>query len=52
MNNLSEDTVTRTDGISAFREIRKQLAGEPKMSLEEINAEIEEIRAEKKAQKV
>lgn len=48
---LPEDTVTRTDGVNAFRQIRKQLAGVPEMSLEEINAEIEEIRAERKARK-
>lgn len=48
---LPEDTVTRTDGVNAFRLIRKQLAGVPEMSLEEINAEIEEIRAERKARK-
>ena len=46
---LPEDTVTRADGINALYEIRKQLADVPEMSLEEINAEIAEIRAERKA---
>lgn len=49
---LPEDTVTRTDGINAFREIRRQLADVPEMSLDEINAEIAEIRAERKAKNV
>ena len=47
-----EDTVTRADGIHAFHEIRKQLEGVPDMSLEEINNEIAEIRAERKAKNI
>lgn len=43
---LPEDTVTRTEGINAFYKIRKQLADIPEMSLDEINAEIAEIREE------
>ena len=46
---LPEDTITRADGISAFYEIRKHLADMPEMSLDEINQEIAEIRAERKA---
>lgn len=49
---LPEDTVMRTDGINAFREIRRQLADVPEMSLDEINAEIAEIRAGRKAKNV
>lgn len=48
---LPEDTITRSEGINAFHEIRKQLADVPEMSLEEINAEIAEIRAERRAKK-
>lgn len=48
---LSEDVVTRSDGIKAFKEIRRQLADIPEMSLEEINAEIEEIRSERKSKR-
>lgn len=48
---LSEDVVTRSDGIKAFKEIRRQLADIPEMSLEEINAEIEEIRSERKTKR-
>lgn len=46
---LPEDRITRADGINAFHEIRRQLADVPEMSLDEINAEIAEIRAERKA---
>ncbi len=46
---LPEEQVSRKDGISAFREIRKQLSDIPEMTLDEINAEIDEIRAERKA---
>ena len=49
---LPEDAITRSDGVNAFYEIRKQLADVPEMSLEEINAEIAEIRAERKAKTV
>lgn len=45
---LPEDTVTREDGINALHEIIRQPADVPEMSLEEINAEIAEIRAERK----
>ncbi len=49
---LLEDDITRADGINAFHEIRRQLADVPEMSLEEINAEIAEIREERRAKKV
>lgn len=41
---LPETTVTRAEGLAAFEELRKQAADVPEMSLEEINAEIEEVR--------
>lgn len=47
---LPADGMTRADGIHAFHEIRKQLANVPEMSLDEMNAEIAEIREERKAQ--
>ncbi len=49
---LLEDIITRIDGINAFREIRRQLADVPEMALEELNAEIAEIRAERKVKNV
>jgi len=49
---LPEHVVTRADGLRAFHEIRRHLADVPEMSLEEINAEIAEIRKERKALKV
>lgn len=45
---LPEQTVTRTEAKSAFYELRKQASNVPEMSLEEINAEISEVRAERK----
>lgn len=47
---LPEDGITRADGIHAFHEIRRQLANVPEMSLDEMNAEIAEIREERKAE--
>ena len=46
---LPENAVTRSDGLDAFYEARKQLSDIPEMSLEEINAEIAEARAARKA---
>lgn len=37
---LLEETITRSDGLEAFYEARRQLADVPEMTLEEINAEI------------
>ncbi len=45
--------VTRQEGWEAFHEMRRQVqaAGIPEMTLDEINAEIAEARAERKARK-
>ena len=45
---LPEQTITREDALNAFYEARKQMADEPEMSLDEINAEIAAARAERK----
>jgi len=49
---LPENTITRAEARKAFYEIRKQAADLPEMSLEEINAEIAAVRAERKAMEV
>ena len=41
-------TITRTEAKRAFNELREQAADVPEMSLEEINAEISAVRAERK----
>ena len=46
---LPENTIAENDGVDAFYEARKALADLPEMSLEEINAEIAQARAERKA---
>ena len=45
---LPKQTVTRADALNAFYEARKQMEDEPEMSLDEINAEITAVRAERK----
>lgn len=40
--------LSRTEAWNAFEELRKQVADVPEMSLEEINAEIAEVRAERR----
>lgn len=45
---LPENIVTRAEAMRAFEELRSQAADVPEMSLEEINAEISAVRAEKK----
>lgn len=45
---LPEKTITRAEAKNAFHELRKQASDAPKMSLEEINAEIAAARAERK----
>lgn len=45
---LPEDTITRVEAKNAFHELRRQAADVPEMSLEEINAEIQAARAERK----
>ncbi len=50
-NQLSRDKevmLTRAAGKKAFYELRAQAANVPEMSLDEINAEISEARAERK----
>ncbi|MGN0507431.1 MAG: glycosyl hydrolase [Lachnospiraceae bacterium] len=44
---LPKQTVTRADALNAFYEARKQMEDEPEMSLDEINAEITAVRAER-----
>lgn len=41
---LPETAVTRAEGLAAFEELKKQASDVPEMSLEEINAEIAEVR--------
>lgn len=41
---LPETAVTRAEGLAAFEELRKQASDVPEMSLEEIDAEIAEVR--------
>ena len=45
---LPEQTITRTQAKNAFYELRRQAADVPEMSLEEIDAEISAVRAERK----
>lgn len=45
---LPETAVTRAEGLAAFEELRKQASDVPEMSLEEINAEIAEVRQNKR----
>ncbi|WP_455719734.1 hypothetical protein [Agathobacter sp.] len=41
--------VTRIDGVEVFFEARQQLYNEPEMTLDEINAEISDVRASRKS---
>lgn len=45
---LPEKTITRTEAKNAFYELRRQAADVPKMTLDEIDAEILAARAERK----
>ena len=45
---LPEQVLTRADGVNAFYEARQQMAGEPELFLEEINAEIRAARKDRK----
>lgn len=45
---LPENVITRSEAVNAFDELRRQAADVPEMTLEEINAEIKEVRAERK----
>ena len=48
---LPETVVTRSEAMNAFNQLRQEAAGIPEMSLDEINEEIEAVRAERKAGK-
>lgn len=45
---IPESTITRTEALSAFDQLRTQAADVPEMSLDEINAEIAETRKARK----
>ncbi|MCH5249356.1 MAG: type II toxin-antitoxin system RelB/DinJ family antitoxin [Lachnospiraceae bacterium] len=45
---LPDNIITRGEAKKAFYDLRKQAANVPEMSLEEINAEIAAVRAERK----
>ena len=45
---LPEKTITRAEARNAFYELRRQAADVPEMTLDEINAEISAVRAERK----
>ena len=45
---LPETTITRAEAKKAFYDLREQAADLPEMTLEEINAEIAAVRAERK----
>ncbi len=45
---LPEQTITRTEAKNAFYELRKQAANVSEMSLDQINDEIQAVRAERK----
>ena len=45
---LPEQMVTRAEANNAFHELRRQAADIPEMSLDEINAEITDVRSERK----
>ena len=45
---LPEKTITRVEAKSAFYALREQASDIPEMSLDEINAEISAVRAERK----
>ena len=46
---LPDNTVTRSEAISAFSALRQQAADVPEMTLDEINEEIADVRAQRKA---
>lgn len=45
---LPETTVTRTEAIKAFYDLRTQASDVPEMTLDEINAEISAVRSNRK----
>ena len=46
---LPNPPISRTEAWAAFQELREQAADVPEMSLDEINAEIAAVRAERRA---
>lgn len=48
---LPKDVVTRTEALSALDDMFKQASDLPEMTLDEINSEIAEVRAARKAAK-
>ena len=48
---LPEESMSRSEAWDAFQELRRQAADLPEMSLEEINAEIAAVRAERRQPK-
>ena len=48
---LSENVVTRSEALDAFEQLRLEAANTPEMSLDEINEEIGDVRAERKARR-
>ncbi len=48
---LPEEFITRAQARAAFAALREQAADVPEMTLEEINAEIKEVRAERARRK-
>lgn len=45
---LPENAITRSEALSTFNELRRQAANLPEMSLNEINSEIDAVRAERR----
>jgi DNA-damage-inducible protein J len=48
---LPKNVLTRTEAMNALEDMFSQAADTPKMSLDEINAEIAEVRANRRAEK-
>jgi DNA-damage-inducible protein J len=46
---LPGNAITRSEALSTFNELRRQAANLPEMSLNEINSEIDAVRAERRA---
>ena len=46
---LPDNTITRSEAIGAFSALRQQAADVPEMTLDEINEEIADVRAKRKA---
>lgn len=46
---LPDNAITQSEALSTFNELRRQAANLPEMSLNEINSEIDAVRAERRA---